>query len=154
MAGAPTLYKKEYCEQTRKLCLLGATDKDLADFFAVNEDTIYEWKKVHPKFSDSIKKGKEVADAEVADSLYQRAKGYSHPEDQIFQFQGEPVIVPTTKHYPPDTAAAFIWLKNRRGKDWREKVEAEVTFPDGLIVRNSEGKEISRVDIVPSKKKV
>jgi hypothetical protein len=152
--GAPSDYKVDFNEQARKLCLLGATDAELAGFFGVDERTINRWKIVHPEFCQAIKKGKEVADAEVADSLYQRAKGYSHPEDQIFQFQGEPVIVPTTKHYPPDTAAAFIWLKNRRGKDWREKVEAEVTFPDGLIVRNSEGKEISRVDIVPSKKKV
>ena len=31
--GAPTLYKQEYDKQAYKLCLLGATDKDLGDFF-------------------------------------------------------------------------------------------------------------------------
>ena len=147
--GAPTLYREEYNEQARKYCLLGATDAELGNFFGVTEQTINNWKTDFPIFFESIKKGKKIADSEIADSLYQRAKGYSHPEDQIFQFQGEPLIVPTTKHYPPDTAAAFIWLKNRRGKDWREKVETEVTFPDGLIVRNTEGKEVSRIDVVP-----
>jgi hypothetical protein len=31
--GRPTKYKEEYNEQAYKLCLLGATDKELADFF-------------------------------------------------------------------------------------------------------------------------
>ena len=37
----------------------------------------------------------------------------------------------TVKRMPPDTAAAFIWLKNRRPKEWRDrrdvKVEADET---------------------------
>lgn len=125
MAGRPTKYKKEYNEQTYKLCLLGATDKDLADFFHVTESTINKWKIDHPEFSESIQRGKIKADSEVAESLYKRAIGYSHPEDKIFQYEGEPVIVPTTKHYPPDTAAAFIWLKNRQSGKWRDKHEVE-----------------------------
>lgn len=28
-----------------------------------------------------------------------------------------------TKHYPPDTVAAFIWLKNRQPKLWKDKIE-------------------------------
>ncbi|KKN73453.1 hypothetical protein LCGC14_0400280 [marine sediment metagenome] len=119
--GRPTKYKRTYNEQAYKLCLLGATDAVLADFFEVNEDTINEWKKVHPKFSESLKKGKIQADAEVAERLFLRAKGYEHPEDKIFCTDGEVTIVKTTKHYPPDTAAAFIWLKNRAG--WIDKQE-------------------------------
>ena len=37
MAGRPTEYKEEYNEQVYKLCLLGAKDKELADFFNVEE---------------------------------------------------------------------------------------------------------------------
>jgi hypothetical protein len=37
-AGRPTKYKSEYPEQTFKLCLLGATDKEIANIFEVNED--------------------------------------------------------------------------------------------------------------------
>jgi hypothetical protein len=40
----PTKYKSEYVQDVEKLCKLGATDKDLADFFSVNEGTINEWK--------------------------------------------------------------------------------------------------------------
>ncbi|MFD0965280.1 hypothetical protein ACFQ02_00145 [Seminibacterium arietis] len=31
--GRPTKYKAEYAIQVEKLCLLGAIDKDIADFF-------------------------------------------------------------------------------------------------------------------------
>lgn len=129
-AGRPTKYKPEYAEQARNYCLLGAKDIQLADFFGVSEQTIYTWKKQHPEFLEAIKEGKERADAEIAFSLFHRAKGYSHPEDKIFQSGGEegkPLIVPTIKHYPPDTTAAIFWLKNRRSEDWRDRKELEVT---------------------------
>jgi len=126
--GRPTDYKVEYNEQVYKLCLLGATDVELANFFNVNEDTIYEWKKKYTEFSESIKKGKEYADANVANKLYNRALGYEHKEDKIFNDQGVPLIVPTVKHYPPDTTAAIFWLKNRQPAKWREKQEVETTI--------------------------
>lgn len=126
MAGRPTNYKKEYDEQAYKLCLLGATDKEMADFFNVKEQTINNWKKNHPSFFESIKRGKIVADANVAKSLYNRALGYSHPEDKIFNDNGEPLIVPTVKHYPPDPTAAIFWLKNRKPAEWRDKRDVQV----------------------------
>ena len=86
----------------------------MARFFEVHEATINRWKQKYPKFCESIKKGKEEADANVADSLYQRATGYEHEDTYFAQFQGEIITETYTKHYPPDTAAAFIWLKNTR----------------------------------------
>jgi len=80
---------------------------------------------------ESIKRGKEYADSNVADRLYQRAMGYEHAEDQIFQYQGEAVVVPTKKHYAPDTAAGIFWLKNRQPAKWRDKIETEITGPNG-----------------------
>ncbi len=129
--GRPTLYKPEYAEQAHKLCLLSATDKELAAFFKVAEDSIHEWKKVHPEFSESITRGKMVADANVAKRLYERAMGYSHAEDKIFNNNGVALVVPTTKHYPPDTAACIFWLKNRQRDRWRDKLDHEHTGKDG-----------------------
>lgn len=117
--------------QARKLCRLGATDKELAEFFGVDVATVNRWKLAHPEFCESLKDGKSAADAEVADRLYQRALGYSHREDKILQHNGAPVIVPTVKHYPPDTVACIFWLKNRRPDLWREKVNLEHTGADG-----------------------
>lgn len=124
-AGRPTKYKAEFAEQAQKLCLLGATDKDLADFLDVQESTINEWKKTHKAFSESIKAGKELADATVADRLFKRATGYEHEDVDIKAWQGDVIITPITKHYPPDTAAAIFWLKNRQKARWRDKQEVE-----------------------------
>lgn len=52
----PTKYQEAYAEQARKLCLLGYTDAELADFFEVSESTINKWKIDYPKFSESIKR--------------------------------------------------------------------------------------------------
>ena len=123
--GRPTRYKAEYCKQAYKLCLLGATDVQLADFFGVSEKTLNTWKKAHPTFLQSLKDGKENADAAIAASLYGRAKGYSHPEDKIFNNGGEEMIVKTERHYPPDTTACIFWLKNRQPAKWRDKQEVE-----------------------------
>lgn len=125
--GRPTKYREEYNDLAYKYCLLGATDEKLAEFFEVNPDTIHEWKKVYPKFSESIKKGKTVADSEVAHALYHRAKGYEHPEVDIKMFQGEIIKTDLIKHYPPDTAAAMIWLKNRQPELWKDKQEIDHT---------------------------
>lgn len=116
MLGRPSEYKTEYCEQAEKLCRLGATDKEIADFFNVTEQTINNWKSEHSDFFESIKKGKVLADAEVADKLFKRATGYQHPDIDIKVIENKIVITDLVKHYPPDTAAAIFWLKNRRGK--------------------------------------
>lgn len=124
--GRPTAYKEEYDEQAYRYCLLGATDKFLADAFGVSEQTINTWKKQHPSFLESLKSGKIEADARVAESLYKKATGF-YREDavKIFMPAGAetPVYAQYTEYYPPDTGAAFIWLKNRAG--WRDRQEVE-----------------------------
>lgn len=124
--GRPTKYKEEYNEQVYKLCLLGATDKDLADFFEVTESTINLWKQDYLEFSESLKRGKIEADAVIASKLYHRAKGYEHKDIQFATFQGEITDqVEYVKHYPPDTTAAIFWLKNRQPTKWRDKQEID-----------------------------
>lgn len=124
--GRPTKYLPEFNKQVVKLCMLGATDQNLADFFEVAIDTITEWKKVHPEFSASIKEGKEEADAKVAASLFHRATGYSHPDVDIKMFEGDIIKTDLIKHYPPETIAAIFWLKNRRPDLWRDKQEHKI----------------------------
>ena len=125
--GRPTKYEPKYAEQARKLCMLGATDEELADFFEVAVSTIYEWKLKFPKFSEAIKKGKSIADAEVASKLYHRATGYEHEDVDIKMFEGEIIKTPLVKHYPPDTTAAIFWLKNRQPAKWRDKQDIDLT---------------------------
>lgn len=132
--GRPTAYKKEYGEQAYKLCLLGATDKVLADFFGVSEQTVNSWKTKQPKFLESLKAGKEKADSDVADSLFKRATGYEHEDVHISNYQGEITKTKLIKHYPPDTTAMIFWLKNRDKVNWRDRHDHEVTGPDGQAI--------------------
>jgi len=142
--GRPTKYDAKYNEQAYKLCLLGATDKEIADFFEVNEDTIHEWKKVHQEFSESLKKGKTLADANVGQRLYERACGFEHDSEEIkvvsMGKDGSSIErIPIRKIYPPDTVAAIFWLKNRQSSKWRDKQEiqhsGEITTITGMSVK-------------------
>jgi hypothetical protein len=38
--GRPSSYRVEFAEQAYKLCLLGATDGEMAGFFATTEQTV------------------------------------------------------------------------------------------------------------------
>jgi hypothetical protein len=124
--GRPTKYQSEYCEQAFKLCLLGAIDIELADFFNVPESTLNNWKLGHPEFLESLKEGKLQADANVCKRLYERAMGYEHDDEEIKVVSrgnnegSEIVRVQIRKYYPPDTTACIFWLKNRQISKWRE----------------------------------
>jgi hypothetical protein len=132
--GRPSSYRAEYVEQALKLCRLGATDRELADFFDVAESTLNLWKLEHAEFSESLKKGKAEADAEVADKLFQRATGYSHEAVKIFMPAGasEPVYAPYTEHYAPDPTSCIFWLKNRQPGRWRDVQAREVEIKQEL----------------------
>lgn len=135
--GRPTSFKPEYVELAYKFALLGATDKRMAELFQVSEQTFNAWKHAHPQFLESLTRGRDIADAEIAHSLYHRAKGYEHPEDDIKSVAlggnagSEIVITPTIKRYPPDTGAAALWLANRQRGRWHQKVEHEHSGPGG-----------------------
>jgi hypothetical protein len=133
--GRPSKFDTGVCDQAVKLCMLGAIDKDLADFFGISESTLNKWKIDYPEFSESLKEGKAHADANVANSLYQRALGYSHAEEKIFcNKDGDVTRVETIKHYAPDTTACIFWLKNRRKDVWRDRHELTGADGDPVIV--------------------
>lgn len=149
----PSKYQEAFSKQAYKLALLGAKDTELATFFEVDPDTIYEWKKVHKEFSEALKRGKEIADQRVSKSLYKRAIGFTfdevtHEKVEIGEFNpvlGEFVKTPATKtkvvtkYIVPDTTAQIFWLKNRRPDLWRDRQEVDVTTagkPFNLIVKS------------------
>jgi DNA-binding XRE family transcriptional regulator len=128
--GRPSKFDPRMIEEARKLAAFGATDEDMASFWGVTVKTFYNWQKEQPAFLQALKEGKEQPDAEVERSLFQRAKGYSHPAVKIFQYEGKPIEVPYTEYYPPDATSMIFWLKNRRPDRWRDKSEVEVKDGD------------------------
>ncbi len=125
--GRPTQYKTAFDAQACNYCLLGAIDAQLAEFFGVTEKTIANWKNAHPSFLHALKDGKAKADMLVADALYHRALGYSHPDVHISNYQGMITATDITKHYAPDTTACIFWLKNRDKVNWRDRHEHDVS---------------------------
>lgn len=127
MAGRPSDYRDEFASQAEKLCALGATDIELADFFEVDVRTVYRWKHSHDAFCQALKTGKDIADERVERSLYQRAIGYEQDDVKIFMpaNAAKPVYADYRAKIAPDTTAAIFWLKNRRGDHWREKQEVQ-----------------------------
>lgn len=134
MAGAPTKYSEEYNEQVYKLCLLGATDKDIADFFNICEATVNNWKNDYPEFLESIKRGKKLADMHLAEKLKNKAEGAVVKTQQAFKKkkvywdtngkrceEEEIEIVNLEQEQSPDTTALIFWLKNRNPEFWKDK---------------------------------
>lgn len=131
--GRPPSYKPEYAAQAEKLCLLGATDREIADFFDVSTPTIWRWAHKYDAFCNALRAGKEACDDRVERALYNRAIGYSHDAVKIFMpaNAAAPVYAPYVEHVAPDVGAASLWLKNRRGDLWRDKQQHEHTGKDG-----------------------
>jgi acetyl-CoA acetyltransferase len=136
--GRPPKYKPEYAPQAKRLCMLGLTDAQLADYFEVTRETINAWKRSHRLFADALKAGKIDADTKVVQGLYKRAVGIKYKEttfEKIFldskTANQEDISVPAfkkkvvTKFVVPDVGAAMNWLKNRQQLLWRDRQEID-----------------------------
>jgi hypothetical protein len=133
--------KPDFLEQVTNYCLLGATNERLGQLLGVSTVTIDNWLADPAKsdFLGAVNEGREDADALVAKSLFHRARGYSHKAEKIIavnQGPGEGSVVERheyVEHYPPDTAAAALWLRNRRRHtgDWKDTRATELSGPGG-----------------------
>lgn len=75
----------------------GLTDVQISKNIGVAMSTFCDWKNKHPEFSEALKRSKDVADYEVENALFKKAK-------------------------MGDVTAQIFWLKNRKPKQWRDKV--------------------------------
>jgi hypothetical protein len=133
--GGVSSYDPVICELVLDYSLLGATLAEIATLLEISFPTLLSWRDKHPEFRAALLEGKEIADARVAKSLYRRAIGYSHPDMHICVIDGQVIQTPVVKHYPPDTAAAFIWLQNRRRGDWKHRREgADDVTPEQIAI--------------------
>lgn len=129
-AGAKTKYKEEYNEQVEKICKLGSTDAQIANFFNVTETTINNWKIDFPIFFESIKKGKDHFDLNnVENALLKSAMGFDYDEVSETDSSGEngsfSSTKTTNKKVVGNVTAQIFWLKNRQPARWKDKQEVE-----------------------------
>jgi transposase-like protein len=110
----------------------GLTDEQIAQNIGINRATLYDWIKRYDNIANAIKKGKEPVDIQVENALLRRALGYDYEEtiteiEDLGNNKTKKHVRRVTKHVPPDTTAQIFWLKNRKPKQWRDKMEAAVS---------------------------
>lgn len=121
----------------------GLTEKQIAKNLGISESTLNDYKKKHPEFLESLKKGKEIVDFEVENALLKRALGYEYEEitkERIVRKDEHGKILTDIHGFPtyemavtkivekevaPDTTAQIFWLKNRKPNEWRDKRNIE-----------------------------
>lgn len=139
LGGRPTKYNDKFHPLLVKAAAWsGMTDKEISEYIGISEATLNNWKAKYPKFLESLNEGKNDPNGRVKNALFQRAIGYDCDEDKIFNNNGEALVVPTKKHYPPDPTSMIFWLKNRDKDNWRDKQHIE---HEGLTITLGDGKE-------------
>lgn len=148
------LWQPEFTERVKNLCLLGATDAQMAECLGVSLPTLKRWKASQPGFADALLSGKRMADGKVAKSLYQRAVGFSQQEVDIRVVGGKVVETIYTKRYAPDTTACIFWLKNRQPELWNNRTNADAS-PIDQVLKEYEAKlralEVERAQFILDK---
>lgn len=113
----------------------------------VHRDTLIEWRKRFSDISDALKRGRENADYEVENELFQschtrtvtvrkpikvktvKQDGKKKIEEEKVVYAEEQVVVPA------NITAQIFWLKNRRADKWKDKpeqVETQSTLADTI----------------------
>ena len=112
----------------------GLTDEQIAHNIGISRSTLYEWKDRYSDISDTLKKGKDVVDRQVENSLLKRALGYEYAEttrEAVKDPETGEIDMRITKEVRkqviPDTTAQIYWLNNRRPDKWRDKPGYEDT---------------------------
>ncbi len=129
MTGRPSKYDPGiHTQLVYWMAQKGLTDAQIAQELKISESTLNLWKKKHAEFSESINKGKDLINVLVEGSLLKRAIGFEYVETtRTRNEEGKLKITKkVTKYVVGDVAAQFIWLKNRKPNDWRDRKEIAV----------------------------
>lgn len=100
----------------------GLSNEQIADNLGIATSTFHEYRKAYSEFADAIKKGKEVADYQVQNALFETATGFTYYEE-VTNAIGD--VVRVEKYAKPNTTAQIFWLKNRSPEKWRDKTEVK-----------------------------
>lgn len=77
----------------------GFTNEQIAEKLGINPDTLYQYQKKYPEFSETLKRGKEIVDYQVENALLKNA-------------------------LDGNVTAQIYWLNNRKPKQWKNKRES------------------------------
>ncbi len=118
---------------TRKEAMLEALEltlgivTDACKIIGIARQTHYDWIANDEDYKKSVESIMEISLDFVESKLFETIRGVELPEDKIFCYEGVPVVVPTTKRYPPSDAN-IRWYLDRKGKK-RGYIEKEAEKP-------------------------
>lgn len=98
-AGRPTLYEDKFCDGVQCYMAQGFSLTAYAGKIGVARETIYEWARVHPEFSDAVKAAMSARVTSLEEGLLDK------------ELAG------------PQITARIFALKNASPLDWRDRHE-------------------------------
>ena len=165
--GDKSKFKQEYIREASIAARAGMTEHEIADLFDVTTKGLQLWKYQYPELREALAAGKEIWDNRVEASFAQVAVGYDIKAEKIFMTKdGDIVRAEYIKHYPPNHAAAAIWLANRKPKEWTKRAlendsgnvtvnvtvqQVRATIQDKLERLAGAGERINALEIAPVK---
>ena len=120
----------------------GLTEEQISKNMGIAYSTLRVWKNKFSALSAALKRGKEVVDIEVENSLLKAAKGYFVDEEKTYISEVGGVVTKrkeiTKKYIAPNTTAQIFWLKNRKPIEWRDRVFSENYNVDKVIIEGED----------------
>jgi hypothetical protein len=83
-AGRHSKYSPAFLQEAEKLATIGVTQKDMAYYWNVHPDTVTNWKRDYPEFSDAINRGDAGKRISLLTAMFQNAVHKKNPAVQIF----------------------------------------------------------------------
>lgn len=124
--GRPTLYDESYCDRVIEYGKQGKSLTWIAAELDVHKDTIYEWVKIYPEFSDALTRAKQLSQKWWEDAGQQNLLS---PQGQTFN--------------------NATWAKNmscRFRDDWTDTTKNEHTGANGGAIETKTEMIITIVD--------
>jgi hypothetical protein len=107
--GRPTKYDQSLLDLAYRCGKAGLIDEQIAIMLGVAPSTYYAWLQEHPEFSEALKGGAGDKKARLRNTMFQKAIGFTVPEEKVFLHEGKPIRVPTFRHVQPsDTMLIFL----------------------------------------------
>lgn len=118
--GQPTKYKPEYCQQLIAHMAKGFSFESFAADCRVSFETLYEWARVHPEFSEAKKQGKSL-------------------ELKMWESMATAGSAGKIKNF--NSTAMIFSMKNKFPKLYRDQIKLDATIEiEGLAVLSEEDK--------------
>ena len=125
--GPKTIFTNKQLEDVELLANLAATNKQIALYFNVGENTIDNWLVKHEDFAAARRRGGIEADVKVARALFQRAIGYEFEETEAIRtLNGDFITKIHKKRMAPNVTAQMNWLKTRQREIWAVSPEFQM----------------------------